>query len=128
MVWDELVDFATYPDWNPFIRRLSGEATVGARLAVTVQPPGRRAMTFKPVVLAATPGRELRWLGRTFVPGLLDGEHGFFLEPVAGGCRLHQRETFSGILAPLFAGMLADTERGFVEMNEALKRRIESRC
>ncbi|SJZ92490.1 hypothetical protein SAMN02745126_02892 [Enhydrobacter aerosaccus] len=127
-MWDELIDFATYPDWNPFICRLSGEASVGARLAVTVQPPGRRAVTFKPTVLAATPGRELRWLGRTVLPGLLDGEHGFVLEPKAGGCRLRQQETFSGLLVPLLSDLLADTERGFIDMNQALKHRIENRC
>jgi len=121
-VWDVLVDFAAYPDWNPFIRRLQGEARVGARLEVTVQPPGGKPMTFKPTVLAAEPARELRWLGRVLMPGLFDGEHGFRLEATAGGCRLHHGETFGGILVPLFGKMLDDTERGF-----ALKQRVERR-
>jgi hypothetical protein len=124
-VWSVLIDFAAYPDWNPFIRRLQGEARAGARLEVTVQPAGGRAMTFKPTVLAAEPNRELRWRGRVLLPGLFDGEHGFRLEPVASGCRFHHGETFSGLLVPLFAGTLAATEQGFVAMNEALKRRVE---
>jgi hypothetical protein len=124
-VWDVLVDFAAYPDWNPFIRRLQGEARVGARLEVTVQPPGGRPMTFKPTVLAAEPERELRWLGRVLLPGLFDGEHGFRIERTAGGCRLHHGETFNGILVPLFDKMLANTERGFSALNEALKERVE---
>ena len=124
-VWDVLVDFAAYPDWNPLIRRLQGEARVGARLEVTVQPPGGRAMTFKPTVQAADPGRELRWLGRVLLPGLFDGEHGFRLGPSAGGCRLHHGKTFSGILVPLFDKMLEKTERGFRALNEALKQRAE---
>ena len=127
-VWDVLVDFAAYPDWNPFIRRLQGEARVGARLEVTVQPPGgSRAMTFKPTVLAAEPGRELRWLGRVLLPGLFDGEHGFRLERTAGGCRLHHGETFRGVLVPLFVRMLENTEQGFGACNEALKQRVERR-
>ncbi len=125
-VWSVLIDFAAYPDWNPFIRRLQGEAKVGARLEVTVQPPGGSAMTFKPTVRAAEPNRELRWLGRVLVPGLFDGEHGFRLEATSAGCRFHHGETFSGLLVPLFAGMLTRTEQGFVAMNEALKRRVES--
>jgi hypothetical protein len=126
-VWDVLVDFAAYPDWNPFIRRLQGEARVGARLEVTVQPPGGKPMTFKPTVLAAEPARELRWLGRVLMPGLFDGEHGFRLEATAGGCRLHHGETFGGILVPLFGKMLDDTERGFAALNAALKERVERR-
>ncbi len=127
-VWAVLIDFAAYPDWNPFIRRLSGEAIVGSRLAVTVQPPGRRALTFKPTMIAAEPARELRWLGHTLIPGLLDGEHGFLLERRPTGCLFRQHETFTGILVPLFTGVLNDTERGFVAMNEALKREVETRA
>jgi len=123
-VWSVLLDFAAYPDWNPFIRRLQGEARVGERLEVTVQPPNRRAMTFRPSVLAADSG-ELRWRGRVLMPGLFDGEHTLRLELQPSGCRLHHIETFSGLLVPLFGGMLADTERGFTAMNEALKRRVE---
>ena len=126
-VWQVLTDFAAYPDWNPFIRRLQGEARVGARLEVTVQPPGGKPMTFKPTVLAAEPARELRWLGRVLMPGLFDGEHGFRLEATAGGCRLHHGETFGGILVPLFGKMLDDTERGFAALNAALKERVERR-
>ncbi len=125
-VWSVLIDFAAYPDWNPFIRRLQGEARVGARLEVTVQPPGGRAMTFRPTVNVAEPGRELRWLGRALLPGLFDGEHGLRLEPLASGCRFHHGESFRGLLVPLFGPMLARTERGFIAMNEALKRRVES--
>ncbi len=31
--------------------------------------------TFRPTVLVAEPNRELRWLGRLFMPGPFDGEH-----------------------------------------------------
>jgi hypothetical protein len=126
-VWRILTDFAAYPDWNPFIRRLSGELVVGARLQVTIQPPGRRPMSFRPVVQRVEPERELRWLGRFLLPGLFDGEHGFVIEQRADGCRLHHEETFNGLLVPLFGGMLADTERGFAAFNVALQRRAEGR-
>jgi len=125
-VWRVLIDFAAYPDWNPFIRRLQGEPTVGTQLEVTLQPPGGSAMSFKPTVLVAEPGRELRWRGRVLVPGLFDGEHAFRLKAAPSGCRFHHDELFSGLLVPLFGGMLAKTEQGFGAMNEALKRRVEA--
>jgi hypothetical protein len=61
-VWQVLTDFGAYPEWNPFIRSIEGEPRVGSRLKVRIQPPGARAMTFRPTVRAAKPARELRWL------------------------------------------------------------------
>jgi uncharacterized protein YndB with AHSA1/START domain len=59
-VWEVLTDFASYPKWNPFITRISGEPTTGERLEVRIEPPGGRAMTFKPTVLKAEANREQR--------------------------------------------------------------------
>jgi hypothetical protein len=126
-IWQVLTDFAAYPEWNPFIRRIAGELRVGARLEVTVQPPGRKPMTFRPTVRVAEPGRELRWLGRVLIPGIFDGEHAFIIDERQGGCRLRHEETFRGLLVPAFGAMLKDTEQSFVAMNAALKRRAESR-
>jgi hypothetical protein len=125
-VWAVVTDFAAYPDWNPFIRRISGEVREGARLEVRIEPPGGRAMTFKPTVRAAEPNRELRWLGRLLVPGLVDGEHSLRIEPLEDArCRFVQSERFTGILIPFAGGTLAKTESGFEQMNAALKARVE---
>lgn len=125
-VWEILTDFAAYPQWNPFITRVAGLPVAGGRLVVTIQPPGRKPMMFRPIVLAATPEVELRWRGRLLMPGLFDGEHLFRLSPADGGCRLDHSEVFSGLLAGLLGGTLPATRRGFVAMNEALKARAES--
>jgi hypothetical protein len=101
-VWSILTDFSSYPAWNPFITAAEGELRPGARLKITFAPPGRRPMTFYPVVLVAVQERELRWLGRMLIPGIFDGEHAFRLEPQAEACRFHHAERFSGFLLPLF--------------------------
>jgi uncharacterized protein YndB with AHSA1/START domain len=44
-VWQLLTDFASFPQWNPFIRRASGEAKAGSRLEVYIQPTGAGGMT-----------------------------------------------------------------------------------
>jgi hypothetical protein len=59
-----LTDFAAFPQWNPFIRQISEELKVGSKLEVLLRPSGQRGMRFRPVLLAAEPSRELRWLGR----------------------------------------------------------------
>ena len=126
-VWRELADTASYPDWNPFVRKLEGDLEEGARLEVEIQPPDGRAMTFKPRVLAAKPGRELRWLGHLLVRGLFDGEHSFEIEPLDGGrTRFTQSERFSGLLVRPLGGGVGKTERGFEAMNRALKSRAEA--
>jgi hypothetical protein len=125
-VWRVLTYFDAYPEWNPFIRSLSGRCEVGAKLTVRIEPPGARSMTFKPTIRAAAPERELRWLGRLFVPGLFDGEHRLEIEPLDNGqSRFAQSERFSGLLVPLFSKTLVATQRGFEQMNVALKRRVE---
>jgi hypothetical protein len=126
-VWQLLTDFPSFPQWNPFIRKATGNIQVGERLEVNIQPSGASGMTFRPTVLKAEPNRELRWLGHLLISGLFDGEHIFTIEPLGEGrVRFTQREVFTGLLVPLFArGLDTDTRRGFEEMNQALKTRAE---
>ncbi|MEJ2263720.1 MAG: SRPBCC domain-containing protein [Anaerolineales bacterium] len=127
-VWQLLTDFERFPQWNPFIRQVKGQAKVGAKLEAHIQPSGASEMTFKPTILTAEPDRELRWLGRLIMPGLFDGEHVFTIETLGENrVRFMQREIFTGILVLLFARSLdTDTLRGFNEMNQALKDRAEA--
>jgi hypothetical protein len=126
-VWAILIDFASYPAWNPFMQTVRGEPVVGSKLEVRIAPPDGKAMTFRPTVLNAEPNRELRWLGRVLVPGIFDGEHILQIEPLTDArVRFVQAERFRGVLVPVFGRALEKTERGFTAMNEALKRRAET--
>ena len=128
LVWSILTDFGSYPQWNPFVRRISGEPKVGERLEVRLEPPGGRGITLRPTVLKAEPERELRWLGHLWVSGLFDGEHSLSIHRLGEDrVRFVQAETFTGVLVPLFARSLDNgTRRGFEEMNHALKERAEA--
>ena len=127
-VWHVLTDFAAYPEWNPFIRRVSGRPEVEGHLVVRMQPSGTRGMTFRPTVTKVEPDRQLRWLGHLLLPGIFDGEHIFEIEELeADRVRFVQREVFKGLLVPLLARSLdRDTQRGFEEMNRALRERAET--
>src|SRR3712207_6521883 len=105
-VWEVLTDLAGYPEWNPFIVRALGVVAPGRRLTLTMQPVGGRAMTLRPRLVVVASGRELRWRGVLGVPGLMDAEHTFLLQPLAHGTRLIQQETFRGVLVPFLAGSL----------------------
>lgn len=99
-VWRILTDFPGYPQWNPFITRISDSLQTGARLHVRIQLVGGKAMFFSPQVLCCELP-ELRWQGRT---------------------KLVHGECFSGLQVGLFAHSL---ENGFKQMNEALKQKAE---
>ena len=127
-VWEILTDFGSYSEWNPFMPRASGELKVDGKLEVRLDPPGGMGMTFKPRVTKVEPNREFRWLGHLFVPGIFDGEHIFEANPTGdNSCQLVQREEFRGVLSWLMLTLISkSTERGFHEMNEALKERAEA--
>ena len=127
-VWQALTDFSALPEWNPFIRSVEGELNVGGRLKVYIKASKGMGMSFKPTVISAEPNRELRWIGRLLMPGLMDGEHSFIIEPLDGSrVRFVQSESFTGVLVPLMSamGVFKSAHIGFDEMNQALKRRAE---
>jgi len=126
-VWEVLTDFSAYGDWNPFMDRIEGRPEVGTRLVVHLSSKGGRGMTFRPTVLAAVPGKELRWLGKLGLGGLFDGEHSFVLTRNPDGTtRLTHGERFSGILVAPFTSMVQNNHTGFEAFNTALKQRVET--
>jgi hypothetical protein len=122
-LWKTLTDLPAYLTWNPFITAASGTIGAGQRLDLTIQPPGGRALGFKPWVTAVEQHRYIEWLGHLALPGILDGRHSFTLTPMTRGRTLiQQSETFTGVLTPFTGSMLARTRAGFDAMNVALAR------
>jgi hypothetical protein len=126
IVWQVLVEFGSYSDWNPVEIKAKGEAVIGARFEHTGKLPGREPRTFKAKIIEAAPPRALAWKGRIVVPGLFDGRHHFEIDPLADDrCRLRQFEHFSGVLVPFMSGVLRDTQAAFEVANAAIKQRAE---
>lgn len=128
IMWDLIAGFEDFPSWNPFIRRAAGEIKVGSKIEVFIQPSGTKGMIFRPRILKVDSRHELRWLGRLYLPWLFDGEHAFAIEPLGeNSVKFVQSEKFTGLLVPFAGGLLRDTQRGFEEMNRALKQKAEQR-
>jgi hypothetical protein len=127
-VWEVLTDFNSFPEWNPFIKKIEGELKVGAQLKVLIESPDGKVMTFKPTVKILEPITEFRWLGNLLIPGVFDGEHIFQLEQIdANKTNFVHRENFGGLLVPLFwKSVNSNTRREFEEMNKSFKERIET--
>jgi hypothetical protein len=121
-VWDVLVDFPKYGEWNPSMR-IEGTPEVGKKLVVRLS---HDHMTFKPEVLVATPNEELRWLGKLGFHGIADGEHFFVLTTNGDGTtRLNHGERFSGLLVALAKGNAEKGKSGYEAFSLALKKRVE---
>ena len=125
-VWDVLMNFDSYPKWNPFITSISGERKLGNRLTVSINPPGGKGMTFKPNILTLEANKEFRWKGKLGINGIFDGEHYFILESVDKDItKFIHGEKFSGLLVPFVGKMLDKTQKGFQLMNESIKKECE---
>lgn len=128
VIWEILMNFDNYPNWNPYILSISGNSKVGEQIEAKIQPPDAKAMIFKPLVLVNEYEKEFKWLGKLWVKGIFDGEHRFqLIDNQNGTTTFIQSEKFKGILVPLLKKMLDQkTLKGFIGMNEALKLRAES--
>lgn len=125
-VWDVLVDFPAYLEWNPFMVSLEGTAEVGRRLVVHLAGRGGRGTTSGPPSSwrprARSCGGSAGW-----AQGLFVGVRSFVLTAHPDGTtRLTHGERFTGILAALSRGTTANSCAGFGALNEALKRRVEA--
>ena len=127
VVWKILTDFPGYGSWNPFIRRIAGELIVGKRLSVFARLPCGLQMPLWPRVLELEVERKIKWLGSLLLPGLLDGEHLFIMEPLGKTkVRFVQREEYSGLLLPIMWMWLRNQGlQAFEMMNGAIKLTAE---
>jgi len=78
-------------------------------LRVLARLPSGLPVLLWPKVLGVEVERNIRWLGSLILPGLLDGEHLFILEPLGKTkVRFVQREEYSGVLLPIMWSWLRD--------------------
>ncbi|MCD0422544.1 SRPBCC domain-containing protein [Rubrivivax sp. JA1024] len=130
VVWGILADLPAYREWNPLIRQASGSLDEGGTLDLFISTPGLADRKVGVQLLKVEPLRELRWLGRLWMPRLLDGDHSFLIRPL-GEDRVivAQKEAFRGLLVPIVApSLIPNMTRGFEAMNIALKQRAEHRA
>jgi hypothetical protein len=126
-LWDVLMDFPSYPSWNPMVVAIKGEAELGHRLQTTIAMKNGRRMKFSPKVVEYEPGRRFGWLGVLWVRGLFDGLHRFEIERGGSGAVFIHSEEFRGLLPPLLGKLLKDTHESLATMNEALINEVSRR-
>jgi hypothetical protein len=127
-VWQVVSNLSWYVNWNPLIRRVSGQLDRGRTLTVIRITSNGSAGTSRPTVTVYRPGRELRWRTRAMLPGLLDTETGFKVERLGPEqVRFVHWQQTSGLLAVGMDFWSSSRMRDQLEtINLALKGVIES--
>jgi len=125
-VWEVLTDFNNFPQWNPFIRQINGDPKVGTKLKIHLQTSSGKSRTYRPTVTKVEPNRELRWSGKSFIPGMFNGERIFSIELKTNHVRFVHREIFTGLGVALAGDRLdKDMYQSFEKMNDAFKEEVE---
>ncbi|PXF43218.1 hypothetical protein BWQ96_07047 [Gracilariopsis chorda] len=125
--YNVLMDFPSYPEWNPMVLSIDGDTSPSSTLTVSIKVGARAPQSFKPTVLKNEVNREFRWVGKLLLACLYRGEHYFIIEGNSeGGCTFVHGERFSGVLSsPLNNMMGEDLPKAFEAFNNALKERVE---
>jgi hypothetical protein len=127
-VWDVLLDFPRWAEWNPFVPNVEGVLEVGRKVHIKVVPPGRKPVRFNPEVWVVRPCEKILW-GDSWLWIVYRGDHDFVLERLPqGGTRFSQRERYRGlpVLFMVMGGLFGPIKKGYRQMNEGLKQRVES--
>jgi hypothetical protein len=127
-VWGILTKFEEYELWNPFMTKVIGSATLNSKIEVNINTISGKKRTYYPIITRCETNKELRWKGKSFLPGVFDGERIFILENSNDDKILfYHKEIFSGLGVRLVGNKLDESLReSFVTMNEALKVRAEN--
>ena len=127
-IWAILTKFEEYELWNPFMTKVVGNAILGSKIEVNIKTISGKQRTYFPIITKCEINRELRWKGKSFLPGIFDGERIFVIEETNDNrvSFLH-KEVFKGLGVKLVGDKLdQDLRESFVMMNKALKVRAES--
>lgn len=139
-VWEVLMDFEKYPEWNPLNRSVvtASDGAVGDKVTLGVswgpyhvdgQPVDASALPLDlkntEVLSIIQPEQALAWADS--LGGLHRAERVQYLVALPGGrTRYHTEELMAGLLSPLIARLFRQKiDRGFAACGEALKRRVE---
>jgi hypothetical protein len=126
VVWDFLMDFDRYPEWNPLVSKITGEMKEGTVIKAHIVPLGK---DFLATIVSYKEGEELIWEGVQGAKFLLTGKHYYQLKAIdANTTELLHGEYFTGMLSSFLSkSLLAKMEDAFVLHNTAVKKMLESK-
>ncbi|MBE9070126.1 SRPBCC domain-containing protein [Leptolyngbya cf. ectocarpi LEGE 11479] len=128
LVWEQVTDFETYSEWNPFVIEAKAEFAVGATIHFLedLKQFGRHWIDAQ--FLSIAPPDSFVWQGHVAAPFLFTVCHRFIFEAISEHqTRFVQIHENSGLLIPYLAwrGIYLVSHQGYLDYNQALKERCE---
>ena len=128
-VWEAVIDFKNYKNWNSQLLYLGGTVAKNEVIHLKLSVEGATPYEFKPTISHWQDGKTFAWIAVTGMPRLFDGEHFFELIPNENGTTtLINREEYRGVLSLVMKQLPAMklAPKGFEKMNIELKRYVEN--
>ena len=99
VVWKLITDFNHWTDWNPSVRRMSGDNGIGSKLDITMcNKSGGDGPQYQPVITEMEEGKSFRWRAKMGMGFIFTNDKVIELEDTSGGTRLVHKELFSGLM------------------------------
>ena len=120
-VWATLVDTDRWPEWDPHVERVDGQAVLGGKIRMHTN----MSSTTIPVHVAEfEPPHRMVWRGG--LPfGLMTGTRTFCLVETDGSTTFDLHEVFTGPLVGILSRFMPDLQPAFEAHVEGLRARIE---
>ena len=127
-VWQTLLDFQNYPNWNSFIKKIEGNSALGGKIKAKMYPPVGMPLAFEGTICRNKPTKTFAWNGYLVARWLFEPTHIFEIEEKSENEILFiHREEYEGFIIPFVKFMLPTlVGKGFEVMNEDLKRFLET--
>jgi uncharacterized protein YndB with AHSA1/START domain len=127
-VWSVLVDYARYPEWNPYTVRVEASLVLGARVVLHLPDPAKPGETFETIewMSVIEPPHHLQYNTGTEIPGIHAVRDQWVEELGDGRSSYRTTDVFTGEIAQLVFDMQgAWVTAGFNATAHALKARAE---
>jgi hypothetical protein len=128
-VWSIITDINKWQDWSPTINDSNGTVSVGSKLSITMmgKEEGKDGPKYNPVIIELKEPKYFHWRAHMLAGFIFTNNKIFVLEETDSGTKLIHKETFKGLLAPIFSNQM---EKGVPPMlnvmNKALKELAEN--
>jgi uncharacterized protein YndB with AHSA1/START domain len=128
LVWEVLVDYARYPEWNPYTVRVDTRLEIGADVVLHLPHPDKpgETMTTTEVMRVIDPPHHLQYDTADHLPGIFAVRDQWVEDLGDGRSSYRTTDVFSGELAPIAYDLQGEwVKQGFDAVAHALKARAE---